>query len=236
MAMNRLDRNTIINRALDLADSSVLDAKDRPSSPTIESDALSITWLQEALDLFAKRFPFSLNLTEASISIAENDTSFSVPSDFIIDYRNGVILAEDQRRLVRRSLNVILNQLVGTSASPVRGVPDMYAVRGTTIKFMPKAQQAYSATLHYYSLPAVIGSTDTPFFPDDYILTHYVWIKAQEWHRVVPIGTALQYSEDRIKDLQKAGIGLESEPTEIELDRRTFGMFDREDLFVKVTT
>ena len=236
MSMNRLTRDTIINRALDLADSSVLDAKDRPSSPTIESDALSITWLQEALDLFAKRFPFSLNLTEAPISIAESDTSFSVPSDFIIDYRNGVILAEDQRRLVRRSLNVILNQLVGTSASPVRGVPDMYAVRGTTIKFMPKAQQAYSATLHYYSLPAVIGSTDTPFFPDDYILTHYVWIKAQEWHRVVPIGTALQYSEDRIKDLQKAGIGLESEPTEIELDRRTFGMFDREDLFVKVTT
>ncbi len=236
MAINRLTRDQIINRALDLADSPVLDAKDRPSSPTIESGALSITWLQEALDLFAKRFPFSLNLAEASISIAENDTSFSVPSDFILDYRNGVILAEDARRLVRRSLNVILNQLVGTSTSPVRGVPDMYAVRGTTIKFMPKAQKAYSATLHYYSLPAEIDSGDTPFFPDDYILTHYVWIKAQEWHRVVPIGTALQYSEDRIKDLQKAGIGLESEPTEVELDRRTFGIFQHEDQFVKVTT
>jgi len=236
MAMNRLTRDQIINRALDLADSPVLDAKDRPSSPTIESDALSITWLQEALDIFAKRFPWSLNLTEASISIAENDTSFSVPSDFIIDYRNGVVLAEDARRLVRRSLNVILNQLVGTSTSPVRGVPDMYAVRGSTIKFMPKAQKAYSATLHYYSLPSTLDSGDTPFFPDDYILVHYVWIKAQEWHRVVPIGTALQYSEDRIKDLQKAGIGLESEPTEIELDKQTFGNFQQEDQFVKVTT
>ena len=82
----------------------------------------------------------------------------------------------------------------------------------------------------------MIASGDTPFFPDDYILVHYVWIKAQEWHRVVPIGTALQYSEDRIKDLQKAGIGLESEPTEVELDRRTFGMFQQEDQFVKVTT
>ncbi|KKK94906.1 hypothetical protein LCGC14_2678130, partial [marine sediment metagenome] len=125
---------------------------------------------------------------------------------------------------------------VGTSTSPVRGVPDMYAVRGSTIKFMPKAQKAYSAILHYYQLPSVIASGDIPFFPDDYILVHYVWIKAQEWHRVVPIGTALQYSEDRIKDLQKAGIGLESEPIEIELDRRTFGMFQHEDQFVKVTT
>ena len=236
MAMNRLTRDTIINRALDLADSSVLDVKDRPSSPVIESDALSITWLQEALDLFAKRFPFSLNLTEASISIAENDTSFSVPSDFIIDYRNGLILAEDAGRLTRRSLNTILHQTVGATSSPVRGVPSIYAVRGNTIKFAPKAQKAYSATLHYYSLPTVIASGDTPFFPDDHILTHYVWIKAQEWHRVVPIGTALQYSEDRIKDLQKAGIGLESEPTEIELDRQTFGNFQQEDQFTKVTT
>ena len=62
MSMNRLTRDQIINRALDLADSSVLDAKDRPSNPTIEIDAISLKWLQEALDLFAKRFPFSLNL------------------------------------------------------------------------------------------------------------------------------------------------------------------------------
>ncbi len=236
MAMNRLQRDEIINKALDLADSSVLDAKDRPSSPTIESSALSLDWLQEVLDLFAKRFPFSLNLTEAPISIAENDTSFSVPSDFIIDYRNGVILAEDQGRLLRRSLNTILHQTVGTTSSPVLGVPSIYAVRGNTIKFAPKAQKSYSATLHYYSLPAVIASDGVPFFPDDYILVHYVWIKAQEWHRVVPIGTALQYSEDRIKDLQKAGIGLEAEPTEIELDKGTFGNFQQEDQFVKVTT
>ncbi|KKK73690.1 hypothetical protein LCGC14_2891300, partial [marine sediment metagenome] len=63
MAMNRLQRDEIINKALDLADSPVLDAKDRPSSPTIESSALSLDWLQEVLDIFAKRFPWSLNLT-----------------------------------------------------------------------------------------------------------------------------------------------------------------------------
>ncbi|KKL69545.1 hypothetical protein LCGC14_2113910, partial [marine sediment metagenome] len=61
MAINRLQRDQIINRALDLADSSVLDAKDRPSNPTIESGALSVEWLQEAIDIFAKRFPWSLN-------------------------------------------------------------------------------------------------------------------------------------------------------------------------------
>jgi len=236
MAMNRLDRDTIINRALDLADSSVLDEKDRPSSPTIATGALSITWLQEAIDLFAKRFPFSLNLAESSISIAENDTSFSVPSDFIIDYRNGVVLTEDEGRLLRRSLNYLLNQSIGTTASSIRGLPSYYAVRGSTILFRPKADKAYTATLHYYQLPSVLASSTVPFFPDDYIMVHYVWIKAQEWHRIVPIGSALQYAEDRIKDLQKAGIGLEAEPTEIELDRGTFGESQREDFFVKVTT
>lgn len=236
MAVNRLDRDTIINRALDLADSSVLDAKDRPSSPTIVSGALSITWLQEAIDLFAKRFPWSLNITDKAITIAENDTSFTVPSDFIIDYRNGIVLDEDQGRLLRRSLNTLLYRAVGLTASPVRGTPEIYAVQGTTIKFSPKAIKEFTGILYYYSLPNTLSGTTVPFFPDDYILVHYVWIKAQEWHRIVPIGVALQYAEDRIKDLQKAGIGLEAEPTEVELDRGTFGESQREDLFVKVTT
>ncbi|KKK60596.1 hypothetical protein LCGC14_3022770, partial [marine sediment metagenome] len=134
MAINRLNRDTILGRGLDLADSSALDDKDRPLG-TIVSGALSITWLQEAIDLFAKRFPFSLNLAESTISISENDTSFSVPSDFIIDYRNGVVLAEDAGRLLRRSLNFLLNRSIGTTASPVKGPPSYYAVRGSTILF-----------------------------------------------------------------------------------------------------
>lgn len=234
MAMNRLQRDQIINRALDLADSSVLDAKDRPSSPTIVAGALSVEWLQEAIDLFAKRFPFSLNLTTSALTIAENDTTITVPSDFVLDYKNGIVLADDLGRLLRKSLNFILNQLVGTTTSPVRGTPAFYAVKGSTIQFTPKADKAFTATLHYYQLPSALTTAEVPFFPDDYILVHYVWIKAQEWHRVVPIGAALQYAEDRIKDLQKAGIGGEAEPTTIELDPATFGEFQREDLFVKV--
>ncbi len=242
MAMNRLDRDTIINRALDLADSSVLDAKDRPSSPTIEDDALSITWLQEALDIFAKRFPWSLNLTTSAPSITAGDVDFTVPSDFVLDYRNGLGLTNVSPgfaflgRLQRKSLNFLLDLPQGSVASPVVGPPTYYAVRGNSVLFAPKADKSYLMIFHYYQLPTALVGGEVPYFPDDYILVHYVWIKAQEWHRVVPIGTALQYSEDRIKDLQKAGIGLEAEPTEIELDKGTFGMFQREDLFVKVTT
>lgn len=236
MAINRLQRDQIINRALDLADSSVLDAKDRPSDPTIAAGALSVEWLQEAIDLFSKRFPWSLNITDLPITIAENDTTISLPSDFILDYKNGIVLAEDAGRVYRRSLNSVLNAPVGTSASPNRGTPQIYAVQGTNIKFAPKAIKEFSATLHYYSLPTALTTSEIPSFPDDYILVHYVWIKAQEWHRIVPIGSALKYAEDRIKDLQKAGLGLEAESTEIELDPLTFGEFAREDLFVKVTT
>ena len=48
MAINRLTRDQILIRALDLADSAVLDTKDRPAG-TIVAAALSIGWLQEAL-------------------------------------------------------------------------------------------------------------------------------------------------------------------------------------------
>jgi len=236
MALNRLDRDTIINRALDLADSAVLDAKDRPSNPVLATGALSISWLQEALDLFAKRFPFSNNITTSVVSVAINDSSFAVPSDFIQDYKNGILWDENEGRMTRRGLNALLNVSLGTTASPHQSIPDIYAVKGTTIEIRPKSNKARTGTLFYYQLPSILASATVPFFPDDYILVHYVWIKAQEWHRVVPIGSALQYAEDRIKDLQRSGIGNEAEATEIELDPLTFGERQHEDNFVKVTT
>jgi len=236
MAINRLDRDTIINRALDLADSAVLDAKDRPSNPVLATGALSISWLQEALDLFAKRFPFSNNITTFTISVSKGDSSFSVPSDFILDYRNGILWDDDEGRMTRRGLSTLLNVPLGTSSSPHESIPRIYSVKGTTIEIRPKSDKARTGILFYYQLPAALASATVPFFPDDYILVHYVWIKAQEWHRVVPIGSALQYAEDRIADLQRSGIGNEAEATEIELDQETFGERHREDEFVKVTT
>lgn len=234
MAINRLDRDTILNRALDLADSSILNKKERPDG-IIVVNAMSITWLQEALDRFHKKFPFSADITSVPVSMAELDNSFTLPDDFILDYKDGLLLDDDEGRLRRRTLSFILNQTQGTTASPLKSVPKIYAIRGTTAEFYPRTDKARTATFFYYSLPPVIAATTVPIFPDDAILVEYVWIKAQEWHRAVPAGTALQFSNQQIADLQKSGIANEAEEDEIPLGEQFSGGF-REDPFVKVTT
>lgn len=213
MAMNRLTRDQILIRALDLADSAVLDNKDRPAG-TIVSTALSIGWLQECLDYMAKKFPFSQDIKSVAITIAANATTLAVPSDFVLDYKNGIVLDNDEGRLTRRGLSYLLNMPLNTTERP-----RFYAVRGSTIELRSKSDKAYTGVLWYYSLPAAIGASDVPLFPDDSVLTDYVWLKAQEYHRVAQAGTARAYADKLIKELQTAGIGNEAEEDQIELDR-----------------
>jgi len=240
MPMNRLNRDEILIRALDLADSPVLDAQDRPSG-TIVAAAFSPGWLQEALDIFAKKFPFSQTLIEVAVSIPANTGSVSrstitVPADYIQDYRNGILLDDDDGRLQRRSIDFLFGLSRGTGSSPVIGTPKLYAVVGATIYLHPQADVLYNGDLWYYQLPAVLGATTVPFFPDDHILVEYVWLKAQEWHRVIPPGSAFVFADKMIADLQKAGIGSEAEPDVIPLDKRIFGANIQEDRFVRVDT
>lgn len=217
MAMNRLTRDQILVRALDLTDSSVLDNKDRPAG-TIVAGAYTIGWLQEVLDYFAKKFPFSQDITSTPVSIAANATTFAVPADFVLDYKNGLLLPDDKGRVQRRGLSYLLNFSLNNT-----GLPTFYAVRGSTIEFRPKADAAYTATLWYYKLPAVLAAADVPQFPDDSILTDYVWLKCQEYHRVAQAGSARGYADKMIKELQAAGIGNEAEEDQIELDAKFAG-------------
>ncbi len=234
MAINRLNRDEILNRALDLADSSVLNKKDRPNGEII-TNAFSISWLQEALDRFHKKFPFRADITSTTISMAALDQTFTLPADYILDYKDGLLLADDEGRLRRRTLSKILNLTQGTTASPLKSVPKIYAILGTTARFYPRTDKARTATFYYYSLPPVISATTIPIFPDDAILVEYIWIKAQEWHRAKEPGSALTFANQQIADLQKSGIWLEAEEDEIPLGEM-FGQGFREDPFVKVTT
>jgi len=235
MAINRLNRDDILNNALDDMDSSVLNEKDRPNG-IIVANALSIKWLQQALDRFHKKFPFAADIKSVTLNILENDNTFVLPGDYILDYKDGVLLDDDEGRLRRRTLSFILNQTQGTTASPHRSVPKIYAPRGGTLvaDFYPRADKAYTATFHYYALPSVLVDNTVPSFPDDAILVEYVWLKAREWHRAAPPGTALQFANQQIADLQKSGIGIEAEEDEIPLGEQ-FGNRFTEDPFVKVT-
>lgn len=209
---NRLNRDQILIRALDLLDSAALDAKDRPSA-TIVSTAITIGWLQEALDFFHKKFPFSSTIATAPINLGEGGNTITPPSDLILDYRNGIILADDKGRLLRKSLSNILNRATAT-----KGPPAVYTLRGGIIQTWPKANQSYNGTLYYYQLPSVLTANVVPSFPDDSVLTDYVWLKGREWHKDVPPGTARKYAEDVVRSLQASGLGVEAEEDEIPLD------------------
>jgi len=221
MAMNRLQRDQILNRALDRLDSAVLDAKDRPAG-TIVPAALSITWLQEGVDYFAKKFPWSQMVKNIPWSLATNANTIAQPSDFILDYRDGLVIdslpgtstpTTNEFRLRKRSLFKIL-ELPDSS----RDRPHLYTVVATVIQVWPRANQAYTGTLYYYSLPAVLGATDTPIFPDDSILVDYVWIKGREWHRTAEVGSAMAFADKMIKEMQTAGIGNEAEDDQLGMD------------------
>ena len=221
MAMNRLNRDEILIRALDRLDSAVLDAKDRPAG-TIVAGAFSITWLQEAVDYFAKKFPWSLNIKTVAWSLATNANAIAQPSDFILDYRDGLVIdslpgastpTTNEFRLRKRSLFKII-ELPDSS----RDRPHLYTVVGTNIQVWPRANQAYTGTLYYYALPAVLGATTVPTFPDDSILVDYLWIKGREWHRTAEVGTAMAFADKMIKEMQTAGIGNEAEDDQLGMD------------------
>lgn len=224
-AVNRLNRDEILLRALDLADSSVMDQKDRPAGVIVPT-AFTIPWLQEAVDYFHQRFPFSANIKDIAVTIAANSNTLDlsvIASDFILDYKDGLILDEDEGRLRRRALSWILNQVVGQNASPLRDRPRIYAIRGTTLQFYPSADKQYQARLYYYGIQPLLGDTTVPLFPSDHVLTQYVWLKIQEWHRAAPAGTALKFANEIIADFISQGIGAEAEEDEIQLDPRHFG-------------
>jgi len=226
MSANRHTRDEIINRGLDLADSAALDQHDRPAG-VVDSGAFSINWLQDVIDMFAKEFPFSATIspTPDTVTFSAGASTFSAPSLMIKDYRNGILLANNAGRLQRKSLDVLLNVRTGSGA---RGKPLIYALAGSTFHFRPEADVEYTGTLWSYKLPSVLASSTVPDFPDESILVDYIWLKAQEWHRLVQAGTAYNFARDQIKKLIAAGVGNEAEPDDIPYDSDFAGPFDQD--------
>ena len=97
------------------------------------------------------------------------------------------------------------------------GVPVLYTFQGNNVLIAPTPDQAYPVDMWYYNRPSALAATDVPIFPSDLILVNYIRITALEWIRALPIGSSLQYTEARIADLIKAGLGNEPERAEIPL-------------------
>jgi hypothetical protein len=217
--MNRLTRDQVLHRALDMIDAPVLDERDRPGGrgAAIAAGAMSIGWLQDALDYLHRRFPWSGTLTSADLTVGTNGTA-TLPADFITDVREGVVLTTPTyRRLQRISLQDLLR------ADPtVTGDLVAYVITGATLRTWRRPTASTAVTLWYYALPAVLDAETVPTFPDDWTLVEYVRLRGREWIGALPDGTAMKYLQDVAARLQASGLGPEAEAATIPLDSSVF--------------
>lgn len=215
--MNRYNRDQILTRALDMVDSPSLNSRERPGGAI--SGSMTAGWLQDALDLFHHEFPWAGVVRKASVQIG-TDGLMTLPSDFILDVRDGIVLGTNpSRRLARTSLQRFIDlQTVNTQA----GDPLRYVVRPPQIEVLPAPRTATSATLWYYALPSVLTSNVVPTFPSDWVLIEYVRLRCKEWLNALPPGSAVAYARDEIARLRRTGLANEPEDDRIPLDRETF--------------
>lgn len=239
---NRLTRDAILLRSLALIDSPRLDERDQPTAGTIVSTALSIGWLQDALDLAHNLYPWQGELKSVTFNITAGTGSYTIStiaSDFVLDFKNGIILPDDKGRLRRTALNLLLDYKTSVSS---RTQPQRYAIHNNLFLIRPVPLESYTAaTLYYYSLPVVLTGATVPRFPSDLLLVEYVHLRGREWLRELPAGTAEKYLIDACARLQKSGLGPEAEIDDVvSLDRDVFpgggtAYDDRGEWFTRVT-
>lgn len=222
--MNRYSRDEVLHTALDMADLPTLDIKDRPQGILLPH-ALCIKWLQNGLDTFHSRFPFASDVTNVELLLTPGsdeltlgdptrgeDVSHSraspyLPADFSLDVKDGLIVDLNgvRGRLRRRHFQewlTIASQYVHTN----QPYPLAYIVLDGRVRIAPRSDIARSLLLWYYKLPPVLGAQDIPQFPDDWTLIEYVRLRALEWNRLLPPGTAMEYIDKQVADLKQAGL------------------------------
>jgi hypothetical protein len=200
----------------------VLDAKERPGNTLLPS-AMCIGWLQEGLDYMHTRYPWGSTLLEFQITWVAGQTRYDLPDDFIQDYQDGIMHANDEGRMDRKGLSQLLD--VPSQRASTWGQPAWYCIAGSelVVRPAPSAQWAgKQASLFYYGMPTPLSATQKPKFPSDIVLTRYIWLRGLEWTRAVQPGTAEKYLLEVVSDLQRAGIGNEAEPDTVPLDRNSF--------------
>ena len=210
-----------------MADLPELDQHDRPTAGTIDSGAFSINWFQRCLDEMHQEFPWAGTVTSTTGTVSALNTASAAPADFILDVRDGLMLnvQSTTKSLIRRDFSDIVqfqarNNQGGT---PVTSQPALYCFRGRTLSLDITPDQSYTYTLWYYQMPSVLAGSDTPNFPSDHVLVDFVYLRALEWARKVPQGSAMKYlREVEIPALRTAGLNQEPESDHIPLDRQQF--------------
>lgn len=229
---NRYQRDEIIRIALDQAQLPNLTVHDMPQG-VVQADAYSVQWLQDILDFWYHMVPFSASVTSVALNVTANQSYVILPSDFILDVRNGYMVqtvvadAASYRRTVRVPLQQFLNRQLYYQHSSNADIayPAFYCVQGVNVatgqqllQLAPTPTVSTLAVLWYYQLPAILESDSKPRFPNDYVCIEYVRVRAREWAGVYEPGTAQKFCEKIVSGMKAAGLMNEPENDETPFD------------------
>ncbi len=211
---NRYTRDEILTKGLNLVVSSPLDSHDRKGG-LISSNAYCIDWLQQALDMAHKRFPFSLDITSAKVLITPrlsfvtllDNPNLFLPEDFEVDVKDGLVVdfANEIRRLKRVSFPQWLD-VYNSSFNRGQARPQVYAFWDNKLQIAPVTESGFPAALWHYRLPDVLGPSDKPKFPDEWVLVEFIRIKGKEFINQYPPGTAETYMVKQLARLKQSGL------------------------------
>lgn len=224
---NRLTRDELIIRGLSMAVVPNLEHHDLPHG-VVEPDAFSLQWLQEILDFWYHMVPFSSSVTTVDLNAVANSDSITLPVDFILDVRNGYLVQTvigdntSFKRTTRVPLQKWVNrQLAYQSYNDVE-FPYFYMIQGRTLRITPTPAISTVGKLWYYQLPDELESNEKPSFPNDYVITEYIRIRALEWVGRYEPGTAQKFCDSLVGKMKSAGLMNEPEDDEIPFDTITF--------------
>ncbi len=221
--MSRYVRDEIISQGLELASSPTLSNHDMPLG-VIDPNAYSIKWLQNALDMFYRKYPFASTVQKVNMTIqagvedlvVTSDTTRYLPTDFIIDCRDGLLASFgdggnlQQYRLQKQSFQYWLDQTLNVQRISTNRA-GFYTIINRRIKITPNVIENTAAGLWYYALPVAVGPLDQPDFPDEWTLIEFLRLKALEWSRAVEPGIAQVYMTKELSRFQSAGLLQDSE-------------------------
>jgi len=228
VSVNVLSRDAILIQALDMADLPELNQHDRPAG-TIASTAFSINWLQRAVDEVLAEFPWGGQVTTAALTITGANTANAAPADMLKEVREGVqlqITSNSVKTLIKRNLQDIIrfqakSNVNGTN--PPTGQPVFYCFTNRILRLDKVPDQTYTGTLWYYQYQAALTTSTVPLIPSDHALVEFVFLRALEYGRKIPPGSAMKMlREVEIPAIRTSDLGQEPESDHIELDRTQF--------------
>lgn len=229
---NRYTRDQLISIALQQVQLPNLEIHDMPDG-VVRPDAFCIQWLQDILDFWHHMMPFSATVDYVPLYLLANVGTVILPDDFILDVKHGLCTPripsdlQTYQRLYRVPLQKFINRSLGYQKATNVKSPYYYCVIGDdgdpmsqrqTMQVAPVQTQDVSAMLWYYKLPPPLQAGQKPKFPNDYVCTEYLRIRALEWAHIYDPGTAQKFCDKIVTGMKVAGLMNEPEDDEIPFD------------------